>query len=121
MRCGVSDAKAGARRFCTGRTAKAASGGRCSLSPSSLPLTHGVSAFGPRAVGSSFFGPAGVGASPRAVCAAATWWLVDLAQSILVVPFMDAKTKLLIAAIALIVLLGMFLSALVAFSGRPTN
>ena len=53
MRCGVSDAKAGDRRFCTGRTAKAASGGRCSLSPSSLPLTHGVSAFGPRAVGSS--------------------------------------------------------------------
>jgi hypothetical protein len=56
-----------------------------------------------------------------AICAAATWWLVDLAQSILVVPFMHAKTKLLIAAIALIVLLGMFLSALVAFSGRPTN
>ena len=42
-------------------------------------------------------------------------------QCILVIPFMDAKTKLLIAAIAFIVLLGMFLSALVAFSGRPTN
>lgn len=34
---------------------------------------------------------------------------------------MNAKTKLLIVAIALIVLLGMFLSALVAFSGPPTN
>jgi hypothetical protein len=36
-------------------------------------------------------------------------------------PFMDAKTKLLIAAIVLIFLSGVVLSALVAFSGPPAG